>query len=327
MSASNPSVGLQSFLTFGDLLKYLRRRARLTQRELSIAVGYSEAQISRLEQNLRPPDLATLAALFIPALYLEEEPETVARLMELAASARGESLPPNGSISFSRSVRHEITEVSALVEDVPPNNLPLQLTSFIGRESELLEIERLLNSNSGNQSRLVTLTCSGGCGKTRLALKSGERLLNRYPHGVWFIELAPLSDPAQIPQALITALGGPEPRDQPPMDTVLNYLGSKQFLLILDNCEHLVTRAGQIAEQILRACPGVQILATSREILDIPGEVLFRVPALTLPESNIPDLYSQEDDSANRQRISGRDLGTRIGDSIINILDRLRGIQ
>ena len=102
MPASESAVTLQSFVAFGDLLKYLRRRARLTQRELSIAVGYSETHISRLEQNLRPPDLATLAAVFIPALNLEDKPELVARLLELATAARGESLPPSGSLTVTQ---------------------------------------------------------------------------------------------------------------------------------------------------------------------------------------------------------------------------------
>ncbi len=103
MPSSEPVLPLESFMTFGDLLKYLRRRARLTQREVAIAVGYSEAQVSRLEQNQRPPDLAALMALFVPALYVDDEPEIVARLMELGARARGEGLPHNGMITFSRS--------------------------------------------------------------------------------------------------------------------------------------------------------------------------------------------------------------------------------
>ena len=132
MPSSEPAIPLESFLTFGDLLKYLRRRARLTQRELSIAVGYSEAQISRLEQNLRPPDLAALTALFIPALYLEDEPVIMTRLLELAAQARGEKLPQSGIITFSRSVQREVRESVRTVEEGLLNNLPLQLTSFIG---------------------------------------------------------------------------------------------------------------------------------------------------------------------------------------------------
>jgi transcriptional regulator with XRE-family HTH domain len=128
MSRSDSAIPLDFFKTFGDLLKYLRRRARRTQREVAIAVGYSEAQISRLEQNQRPPDLATLTALFIPALYLEDEPEIVTRLMELAAQARGEELPQHGVITFSRSVQQENLQT---VEVDTLSNLPLQLTSFV----------------------------------------------------------------------------------------------------------------------------------------------------------------------------------------------------
>src|SRR5215510_1629707 len=108
MSSTDPILPLDSFLTFGDLLKYLRRRARLTQREVAIAVGYSEAQISRLEQNQRPPDLAALTALFIPALYVEDEPEIVARLIELGAQAREEETLSGGVLTFSSSIRKEI---------------------------------------------------------------------------------------------------------------------------------------------------------------------------------------------------------------------------
>ena len=165
MSPSEPALSLESFTTFGDLLKYSRRRARLTQREVAIAVGYSEAQISRLEQNLRPPDLAALAALFIPALYLEDEPEIVARLMELAAQARGEELPRSGVITFSHSIQREMLEEVRSVEDNVLNNLPLPLTSFVGRRREIVEIKDLLG-----KAKLVTLTGSGGCGKTRLAI-------------------------------------------------------------------------------------------------------------------------------------------------------------
>src|SRR6185436_3104315 len=172
MPYSEPAIPLESFQTFGDLLKYLRRRARLTQRELCIAVGYSEAQISRLEQNQRPPDLVALTALFIPALYVEDEPEIVARLMELAAQARGEELPHSGVITFSRSVQKEILENVRSVEDNVLNNLPFQLTSFVGRGHEIAEIK-----DRFDKAKLVTLTGSGGCGKTRLALETSRQLI------------------------------------------------------------------------------------------------------------------------------------------------------
>ena len=282
MTSSDSVLPLESFQTFGDLLKYLRRRARLTQRELCIAVGYSEAQISSLEQNLRPPDLASLTALFIPALYLEDEPLIVTRLMELAAQARGEALPQSGAITFSRSVRREIKENIRTVEDESINNLPLQLTSFVGRERETLEIENLLGSE--NKNRLITLMGNGGCGKTRLALQVAAQIMRAYRDGAWLIELAPIVNPEHVTQTFITSLGLPEPRDDSPTLALTKFLRAKHILLVVDNCEHIVFEAAKLIQEILLTCPHVQVIATSREILNIPGEVRFRVPSLSLSE-------------------------------------------
>jgi predicted ATPase/transcriptional regulator with XRE-family HTH domain len=274
MPRSDSSISMDSFATFGDLLKYLRRRARRTQREVAIAVGYSEAQISRLEQNQRPPDLATLTALFIPALYLEDEPEIVTRLMELAAQARGEELPHNGVITFSRSVQHENVQT---VEVDTLNNLPLQLTSFVGREHEIAEIKNLFG-----KARLITLTGSGGSGKTRLALETARQLVESYQDGIWLIELASITDPNLVLQTVASTLGIPESHNALPTLALTKYLRTKQILLILDNCEQIVTVTARLAEEILRTCPQVQILVTSREILNLTGEVQFRVPTLSL---------------------------------------------
>jgi predicted ATPase/transcriptional regulator with XRE-family HTH domain len=277
MAPSEHPIPLDSFITFGDLLKYLRRRARLTQREVAIAVGYSEAQISRLEQNLRPPDLATLTALFIPALYLEDEPLAVNRLIELAAQARGEKLPQSGTVTFSPSVQREVRESVRTVEDGVLDNLPLQLTSFIGREHEMTEIKNLLG-----KARLVTLTGSGGCGKTRLALETAGQMTKAYPHGVWFIELAPISNPVHVPQTFITSLDPPESHDDSPTLALTKFLRTKHILLIVDNCEHILSETSKLIREILLNCPQVQVIATSREILNIPGEVRFRVPSLSI---------------------------------------------
>ena len=279
MPAREPAISLDSFLTFGDLLKYLRRRARLTQRELCIAVGYSEAQISRLEQNQRPPDLSALAALFIPALYLEDEPEVAARLMELAAQARGESLTRDGGLLLSRSVQYRLVETS---REESTGNLPIALTSFIGRRREMEEITRLLDMENG-KARLVTLTGSGGCGKTRLALEAGRGLVRVYRDGIWLVELASISDSQLVLQAVAATLGIPESRDAVPTSALTNYLRTRRILLILDNCEQIVAAVSQLVEEILRTCPQVQIVGTSREILNVLGEVQFRVPPLPLP--------------------------------------------
>ena len=169
----------------------------------------------------------------------------------------------------------------------PPNNLPLELSSFVGREKELAEVRRLLES-----SRLLTLTGSGGCGKTRLALAAGE-LVEGFEDGVWVVDLAPLADPSLVPQAVASTLGVREQPGRLPTGTLSDYLGSKKVLLILDNCEHLVGACAELAEALLRSCPGLGVLATSREALGITGEVAWPVPALSLPDvRRLPDIES-----------------------------------
>jgi predicted ATPase/DNA-binding XRE family transcriptional regulator len=271
-----PVAGLR-IDTFGNLLRYLRKRAQLTQRELAIAVGYSEAHISRLERNERLPDLPTLAALFVPALGLEEEPETIAHLLELAASARGEDLSANGQLTMIQSIEREVTQTSEPV----PSNLPLQLTSFIGREREIEEIDQLIHREK--KVRLLTLQGPGGCGKTRLAVQAAEALTLNFPHGVWFVDLAPLNDPNLIPRTTASLLGLPETPGQDSTKSLIASLRAKEILILLDNCEHLLLGVAQFAESILQACPHVYILATSRELLNIPGEKPFPVQPLPYP--------------------------------------------
>lgn len=164
---------------------------------------------------------------------------------------------------------------------IPKNNLPQQLTSFIGREKELDEIARLLVSN-----RLVTLTGSGGIGKTRLSLQVGSRVLNQFPDGVWFIELAPLANPDLIPQTILTALHFGEQAGKTSLQVLEEQLKSKKLLLILDNCEHLIEACASLAHALLKSTPEIKILATSREVLDIGEELAWRVPSLPLPDLN-----------------------------------------
>jgi predicted ATPase/class 3 adenylate cyclase/Tfp pilus assembly protein PilF len=171
-------------------------------------------------------------------------------------------------------------EFSALrTLDAVPNNLPVQLTSFIGREREMKEVKELLK-----QTRLLTLTGSGGCGKTRLALQMAADLLEEYPDGVWLVELAVLTDPALVPTTVANILDIHEESGQPILATLTETLKSRVLLLIWDNCEHVVAACAQLAETLLRACPNVRILATSREALGIAGETAWRVPSLSLPD-------------------------------------------
>lgn len=173
-----------------------------------------------------------------------------------------------------------------------PNNLPVQVTSFVGREREIGEVKRLLSG-----SHLLTLTGSGGAGKTRLSLQVAADLLEEFPDGVWFVELAPLTNPALVPQAAATVLNLPEEKGRPVLATLLSYLRDKKTLLILDNCEHLIEAAAELASNLIRNCPRIRLLASSREVMGIAGEVNFRVPSLSLPPINreqlLPENFTQ----------------------------------
>src|SRR5687768_1443275 len=164
--------------------------------------------------------------------------------------------------------------------DIFPHNLPLQLTSFVGREKEILQVKRLLLGD-----RFVTLTGPGGTGKTRLALHIAVELLELFPDGVWLEELAALSDSTLVPQTVAAVLGIRESSGRPIITLLTDYLRNKELLLILDNCEHLLSACAQLVTTLLQACPHLCILATSREALDIPGEVPFRVPSLSIPNA------------------------------------------
>jgi predicted ATPase/class 3 adenylate cyclase len=162
-----------------------------------------------------------------------------------------------------------------------PNNLPRQLTSFVGRERAMEEVKRLLR-----QTRLLTLTGSGGCGKTRLALQVAADVLEPFPDGVWLVELAPLADPALVPQGVAQALGIPEQAGQTLPQTLTESLQARSLLLLLDNCEHLLAACAQLSATLLRSCPQVAVLATSREPLGVAGELTYRVPSLSSPDPN-----------------------------------------
>lgn len=162
-----------------------------------------------------------------------------------------------------------------------PNNLPQQLTTFIGREKEVEELQALLEKN-----RLVTLTGSGGTGKSRLGLQAAANTLERYPDGVWLVELAPTSDPGLVVSTVAETLGVKEAPGTTVQQALIEYLKPKHLLIVLDNCEHLINAAAKLVETLLRGCPDIQILASSREALGIAGEQTYRVPSLSLPDPN-----------------------------------------
>jgi predicted ATPase len=172
-------------------------------------------------------------------------------------------------------------KTEALKEEEKKNlhNLPVQLTRFIGREKESRELLSLVESN-----RLVTITGEGGCGKTRISLNMAKEFLEKFSDGVWFVDLAPLKDPELIPQELADTLSIAEEPGKPIISTIKDQIREKNCMLLLDNCEHLVDATADLAEQLLSGSPDIKLLATSREALKISGEVLWRVPSLSLPE-------------------------------------------
>ena len=162
-----------------------------------------------------------------------------------------------------------------------PNNLPTQLTSFVGREKELEDIKRLLSN-----THMLTLIGPGGTGKTRLSIQVSSALLDRFPDGLWLVELAPILDPLLVPRLTAMTMGLRDEPQRPVIEMLCDYLREKKMLIILDNCEHLVDACARMADKILHAAPSVRILASSREALGIGGEVTYRVPSLGLPDVN-----------------------------------------
>lgn len=170
--------------------------------------------------------------------------------------------------------------------DVVHHNLPAQMTSFIGRATEIAEIKQALDAH-----RLVTLTGSGGAGKSRLSLQVGMECLHQFSDGVWLAELAPVTDPTLVPQTVLSLFNLREDSRRSALEILIDHLRPKTLLLLLDNCEHLIEACAQISEALLHACPRLRILASSREPLGIDGEVAYRVPSLHAPNpANLPSL-------------------------------------
>jgi predicted ATPase/class 3 adenylate cyclase len=167
--------------------------------------------------------------------------------------------------------------------DAPLGNLPRQLTKFIGRESVITEAKQCLT-----ETHLLTLTGAGGSGKTRLSLEIAASLAHEYRDGAWLVEFAPLADPAHVAQVLATTLGVREEAGRPLAATLVDHLRPRRVLLVFDNCEHLIAGCAHLAEALLRGCPDVKILASSREALGLTGETAFRVPPMSLPDAARP---------------------------------------
>ena len=258
-------------LEFGTLLRRVRTAAGLSQEELAERARMSAAAVSALERGSRKAPYRDTVALLLEALGAEEAERNA--LTEAAERARRRAAKAESNLEISRP------EPAPAGDPHLRSNLQAQVTSFFGRDRELAELEALLQKH-----RLVTLVGAGGVGKTRLSLHLGERVLGSYPDGVWFVEFAPVSDPQFVASAIASSVGLGSISEADPVSALVGALRAKRMLLILDNCEHLVEELARTAEAIVRTCPQVTLLASSRQGLDVDGERTYRVLPLGMPE-------------------------------------------
>ncbi len=261
---------METTLSFGYWLRRQRKALDLTQKALADQVGCSLAAIKKIEADERRPS-RQIAGRLADILGVPDSQREI-----FLECARG--LRPVDQLALARE--------PGAPAAVPPqkqvtfrHNLPVQLTSFVGRERELLELKQLLTT-----THLLTVTGPGGTGKTRLALQLAGEVLEEFPNGVWLVDLAPVADPTLVTQTAAARLDVRELPGRGILDALTDYVRAKTLLLILDNCEHLIDACAQLAESLLRAAPGLKILATSREALGIAGETAFRVPSLPQPD-------------------------------------------
>ena len=247
-------------ISFGSWLRHQRRALDLTQKALADKVGCAEITVRRMEADEYKPSNELALVLFEKLGIPEPERPQWVRF------ARGLAKYPNHPATPSLP-REQTT------------NLPISLTSFIGREKEVERIQHRLAHH-----RLVTLIGAGGIGKTRLSQQVANQLMDNYANGVWLVEFAALSESTLVPQSVATVFGIQQGTNRALIETLIHVLRAKTILLILDNCEHLLDACAQLADRLLKNCPNLKILATSREVLGIIGEALYHVPPLTIPE-------------------------------------------
>jgi predicted ATPase/class 3 adenylate cyclase/DNA-binding CsgD family transcriptional regulator len=201
-------------------------------------------------------------------------------------------------------------------KDVIFQHLPAQLTSFVGRDAELAQLRELLAEN-----RLLTLTGAGGAGKTRLATELAGQLSDQFGNGVWYVDLAPITDPDLVPTTAARALGLPDQPGRSTMDTLTRFIADRQMLVVLDNCEHLLDACAALMVALLEACAGLTLLVTSREPIGVAGEVSWRVPSLSLADEAV-DLFT---DRAQHAR-SGFEISDDNAAVVVEICRRLDGV-
>jgi predicted ATPase/DNA-binding XRE family transcriptional regulator len=282
-------VADQPFESFAELLRRLRADAQLTQEELAEAAGLSARSVSDLERGINRTAQRGTALLLADALSLSGP-----RRDRFIAAARGKT------------------------RATPHDNLPTELTAFIGRDREAADVRALAES-----SRLVTLTGPGGAGKTRLALHVAAGLLGVPGDGVWLVELALVTAEDDVGAAVAGSVGIPVEPGRTALDVLADALAPQEIILVLDNCEHLVSNCAKVADALLRHCPKLRLIATSREPLSIAGETVYRVPSLSLPSAEDDSVAAAEASDAVRllaQRARAQGVRIPLNDATVPLV-------
>jgi len=243
---------------FGDLLRRFRADAGLTQDELALKTQISVRALSDLERGVRRSPYPTTIRRLADALGLSEQAKAELR------TALGETDQPTPV---------EMSDVAWR------DNLPAEVSSFVGRKADLEQLQLVLPT-----TRLLTLVGPGGVGKTRLALRLAAAQIQQYADGVWYVGLDVDADPVGVAKTVAVSLGVPNAAGATRADTLADWLGQRELLLVLDNCGHIVTACAELVSQLLRLCRGLRVLVTSHVTLGIAGETVWPVTPLEVPE-------------------------------------------